>query len=79
MRHVIQITGPVNGLAALCDDGTIWRYIAETTSWVQLPQVPGQPGTEEAIDVSLMHDRMAIERQEREEKTRRDRFQGEHS
>jgi hypothetical protein len=76
MRHIIQLSGPVNGLAALCDDGTVWGYIAENTSWVQLPPVPGQAGTEDIRSASAQRDLIAIERQEREEQARRERFQG---
>ena len=77
MRQVIQISGPVNNLVALCDDGTVWAYIAETTEWSQLPPVPGPTGAPEA-DVggfsAVSHDRVAMERQERAEQERRARF-----
>ncbi len=76
MRHVIQITGQVNSLVALCDDGTIWWYNVPEKGWAQLPAVPGQPGTLEAADAVLEHDRLAVERQERAQQVRRDRFQG---
>jgi len=76
MRHVMQLTGPLNALVALCDDGTIWCYSAETLTWAQLPPVPGQPGAVDVADATLGHDRMAIERQERAEQARRERFQG---
>lgn len=76
MRHVIQLTGPIAALVALCDDGTIWSYTQESGAWVQLPAIPGQPGTEEADNAVALHDRVAIERQERAEQARRDRFQG---
>lgn len=76
MRHVIQISGPMNNLAALCDDGTVWCYNLDTTEWVQLPPVPGQPGTEEAAASALDHDRLAVERQERAQQVRRERFLG---
>jgi hypothetical protein len=76
MRQVIQVSGPVNNLVALCDDGTIWAYIAETTAWTQLPLVPGQAGTAEAAEASMLRDRAAIDRQERAEQARRERFQG---
>lgn len=76
MRQVIQVSGPVNNLVALCDDGTIWAYIAETTAWTQLPPVPGQAGTPEAAEAGKLHDRAAIDRQERAEQARRQRFQG---
>ena len=76
MRHVIQLTGPVNNLVALCDDGTMWAYRPDTSDWTQLPPVPGQPGTAEAADAVALHDRAAIERQERAEQARRERFQG---
>lgn len=76
MRHIIQLTGPANALVALCDDETIWSYVATTVSWTQLPAIPGQLGTPEAADAVALHDRVALERQERAEQTRRDRFQG---
>ena len=76
MRHVIQLTGPVSSLVALCDDGTIWWYNVEAKGWAQLPAVPGQPGTSEAADAALEHDRLAVDRQERAQQVRRDRFQG---
>lgn len=76
MRHVIQISGPVNNLVALCDDGTVWWYNVDVTAWAQLPPVPGQPGTEEAAESVLDHDRLAVERQERAQQARRERFQG---
>jgi hypothetical protein len=75
MRHIIQLTGPVHNLVALCDDGTMWTYRPDTSDWAQLPPVPGQPGTVEAVDATTLHDRAAIERQERAEQARRDRFQ----
>jgi hypothetical protein len=86
MRQVIQVSGPVNNLVALCDDGTIWAYIAETTEWSQLPLVPGQTrpaGADSGADTgtdggdvtaSGSHDRKAMERQERAEQERRARF-----
>ncbi|HSU97730.1 MAG TPA: hypothetical protein VLI40_10900 [Gemmatimonadaceae bacterium] len=76
MRHVIQLTGPVNNLVALCDDGTMWTYRPDTSAWTQLPSVPGQPAITEASDAMPPHDRAAIERQERAEQARRDRFEG---
>lgn len=76
MRHVIHLTGPANALVALCDDGTMWSYSAETLVWTELPLVPGQPGTAEAEDPALALDRQAIERQERAEQARRERFLG---
>ena len=48
----------------------------EAQDWAQLPPIPGQPGTPEAADAALAHDRVAIERQERAEQMRRDRLQG---
>jgi hypothetical protein len=76
MRRVIQISGPMNNLVALCDDGTVWWYKVDVTAWVQLPPVPGQPGTDEAAAAALDHDRLAVELQERAQQARRDRFQG---
>ncbi len=76
MRHILHISGPLTGLTALCDDGTVWAYDAATKSWSGLPPVPGQPGTREAQEAALLHDRAAIERQERAEQARRDRFHG---
>jgi hypothetical protein len=76
MRHVIQLTGPATALVALCDDGTMWTYKAEMPGWVQLLPLPGQPGTAEADAATLLHDRLALERQERAEQARRERFLG---
>ena len=76
MRHVIQLTGPASALVALCDDGTMWTYSAAAQVWSQLPLVPGQPGSTEAEDPALALDRQAIERQERSEQARRERFLG---
>ena len=76
MRHIVQISGPLSDLAALCDDGTLWAYDAGAKSWSPIPSVPGQPGTTEAQDAALLHDGVAVERQERAEQARRDRFQG---
>jgi hypothetical protein len=76
MRQVTQLSGASNNLAALCDDGTIWLYKSETAGWVQLPLIPGQSGTLEAADAVTLHDRVAVERQERAEQARRERFQG---
>jgi|GEM_PF-2430200 hypothetical protein len=75
MRHVIQLTGPVNNLVALCDDGTMWTYRPDTSAWTQIPSVPGQPGTADSADSVASHDRAAVERQERAEQARRDRFE----
>jgi hypothetical protein len=33
----------------------------------QLPAVPGQPGTSQAAAAALEHDRLAVDRQEREQ------------
>jgi hypothetical protein len=76
MRHVIQLSGPASALVALCDDGTIWGYKSETASWAQLPLVPGQPGTPEATEAEHSRDKLALERQEHEQKARRERFEG---
>mgnify|MGYP001551541622 CR=1 FL=1 len=79
MRHVIQLTGPVNNLVALCDDGTMWGYRPDTAEWTQLPPVPGQLGTAEGADVDVdpvaVHDHAAMERQERAEQPRGERFE----
>ena len=74
MRHVIQLTGPVNNLVALCDDGTMWAYRPDTSDWAPLPPVPGQPGTTQAADDAAPHDRAALELQEHAEQARRERF-----
>ncbi|MEO7216591.1 MAG: hypothetical protein ABI026_00165 [Gemmatimonadaceae bacterium] len=76
MRHILQLSGPANALVALCDDETIWSFVATTASWTQLPAIPGQIGTTEADDAVALHDRAAVEQQERALQARRDRFQG---
>jgi len=74
MRHVIQLTGPVNNLVALCDDGTMWAYRPDTSDWAPLPPVPGQPGTTQATDDAAPPDRATLERQEHADQARRERF-----
>lgn len=36
-RKIIQITGVNNVLYALCDDGSVWKYIS---GWIKLPGLP---------------------------------------
>jgi hypothetical protein len=40
-RLARAISGDPDGLTALCDDGTIWRYRGE--GWSQLPPIPSDP------------------------------------
>lgn len=76
MRHVIQISGPADNCAALCDDGTVWQYDAATRTWVRLPTVPGHVANDDAAEARVAHDRMVIEQQESAQQVRRERFQG---
>jgi hypothetical protein len=82
MRQVIQITGPAGALVALCDDGTLWCYSTETLSWAQLPPIPSSAVTDDRgdepgpTDAMPMQDRIALERQERSQEARRNRFLG---
>lgn len=44
-RKIIQITGTAGAetaypLAALCNDGTAWRYSTVSARWAQLPPIP---------------------------------------
>ncbi|HEU0231072.1 MAG TPA: hypothetical protein VFR20_10905 [Burkholderiaceae bacterium] len=39
MKRIIQITSCGNGIAALCDDSTVWRLLPDG-KWQQLPQIP---------------------------------------
>ncbi|MDQ2890480.1 MAG: hypothetical protein M3R65_07995 [Gemmatimonadota bacterium] len=76
MRNILQITGRLNSLVALCDDGTVWSYAPELNSWWQLPAVPGQPDGAQPVEDAVTRDRVALERQERLQQVRRDRFEG---
>ncbi len=76
MRNVVQITGTLEALVALCDDGTMWSFNQVLHTWLQLPSVPGQPDTARPLDPDVSHDRVALERQERTQQDRRERFEG---
>lgn len=82
MRHVIQVTGPAAALVALCDDGSLWCYSTETLTWAQLPPIPCNAIADDAVqpqdapDALPMQDRIALERQERSQEARRNRFLG---
>ena len=76
MRNVVQVTGSQDTLVALCDDGTIWSFNSVLLTWLQLPAVPGQPESAQRTDSDVSHDRIALERQERKQQDRRERFEG---
>ncbi len=39
-RKVIQLTSDDRHIYALCNDGTMWKFINQATGWEQLKQIP---------------------------------------
>lgn len=39
-REVIQLTSDNRHIYALCNDGTMWKFINQATGWEQLKQIP---------------------------------------
>ncbi len=38
-RHIVQFHSDSNGLVALCDDGSLWRYYPKTVTMMTAPHV----------------------------------------
>lgn len=39
-RKVIQLTSDDKHIYALCNDGTMWKFMNQATGWEQLKQIP---------------------------------------
>lgn len=39
-RKVIQLTSDDKHIYALCNDGTMWKFIGQATGWEQLKPIP---------------------------------------
>lgn len=39
-RKVIQLTSDNKHIYALCNDGTMWKFIGQATGWEQLKPIP---------------------------------------
>ena len=47
IRRAISVTANESGMAALCNDGTLW-YIEANAKWTEMPEIPQGPSAGDA-------------------------------